>query len=328
MAEATLEERVIASYQSKDGQEIKLSFDNVRKFLVSGKSEFVTEQELMFFIGTCKSRGLNPFKKDCYLIKYAQNDPAAIVVSIDYYRSRAKAQADCVGWSSGIIIETVDGTVTHRSGSFIRENETLLGGWFKAKPKGWDEYFEWSIPLKPFVKKTSQGGVTRFWSDDNQPYMIAKVAESQGLRRLWPDEFQQLYIKEELHAGPRDITPEPLKIPQSLKEKPDVRYQKPDATDTADGARANENAVGAQTQQERPVHEDAPNGSKETKAPAKDSEDEPSPKQIALTWVASLTKESFPNPSALNPFLKGLSVSDQTAVCARFNERKKELNLG
>jgi hypothetical protein len=158
--------------------------------------------------------------------------------------------------------------------------------------------------------------------------MIAKVAESQGLRRLWPDEFQQLYIKEELHVGPRDITPEPLKIPQSIKEKPDDRHQKSDAHGAADGARANENAVGAQTQETKPIHEEATNGSRETKAPAKDSEDEPSQKQVALNWVTSLTKDSFPNPSALNPFLKGLSIPDQTAVCARFNEKRKELGVG
>ena len=77
------EEKTIVKYEARDGQEIKLSFSAVKKYLVQGNSQAVTEQELMYFLGVCKSRGLNPFKKDAYLIKYG-NDPAAIIISIDY----------------------------------------------------------------------------------------------------------------------------------------------------------------------------------------------------------------------------------------------------
>lgn len=38
--------------------------------------------------------------------------------------------------------------------------------------------------------------------------MISKVAESQGLRRLWPDEFQGLMMEEEIDKA-TDVTPEP-----------------------------------------------------------------------------------------------------------------------
>lgn len=208
MAEETKEDRTIATYQSRDGQEIKLSIDTVRKFLVSGKPEFVTDQEIVLYIGMCKARGLNPFKKDCYLVKYTQNDAASTIVSIDYYRARARAQPDCRGWQCGVVVKSKDGKTEQREGSFTNDDETLVGGWFRGKPAGWDEPLNWSIALKPYVKTTREGAPTRFWSPDNQPAQIAKVAESQGLRRLWPDEFQGLYTADEMDL---DITPEKSK---------------------------------------------------------------------------------------------------------------------
>src|SRR5438128_513941 len=138
MAEAT--ERGLVIYQSRDGQEIRLSFDTVRKYLVSGHPELVTDPEIMLYMGMCKARGLNPFKKDCYLVKYGKEEPAATIVSIDYYRARAKAQPDCVGWQCGVIVATGEKEhgIEEREGSVIYQGEMLIGGWYRAKPKDWD----------------------------------------------------------------------------------------------------------------------------------------------------------------------------------------------
>ena len=201
MAKESSEEKGIVQYRSRDDQEIKLSFSVVRKFLVSGHPEYVTDQEIVLYMGMCKARGLNPFKKDCYLIKYTQGDPAATIVSIDYYRSRAKAQPDCTGWECGIIVKTGERQAEYRKGAVLFEGETLMGGWFRARPKDWTTDLEWAVSLKRYIKTTKDGRVTRFWSEENQPEQIAKVAESQGLRRAWPDEFAKLYIKEEISQG-------------------------------------------------------------------------------------------------------------------------------
>jgi phage recombination protein Bet len=199
-------EQSVIKYKSRDNQDIELSFEIVKQFLIQGKKELITPQELFFFMGVCKSRGLNPFKKDAYLIKYS-NDPAAIVTSIDFYRSRARAQEDCVGWKSGIIIKKGN-AVEYREGNLLLEGEVLLGGWFEGKPKNWTETFRHSVNLRPYIKKTKEGEITRFWSEDNQPMMIQKVAEAQGLRKLWPDQFQQIYYEGEIMAEERDPTSE------------------------------------------------------------------------------------------------------------------------
>ena len=186
----------IIKYEAKDGQTVELTFDTIKRYLVHGKPELVTNQEMIFFIGICKARGLNPFAKDCYLIKYS-NDPAAIVTSIDYFRAQAKSKRDCQGWESGIIVEDPDGNIRYSKG-LIKKNETLLGGWFKARPKGWDHDFDLEVNLAGYIKRKQDGSITKFWQPENQPTMIRKVAESQGLREIWPDEFAKLYVEEEV----------------------------------------------------------------------------------------------------------------------------------
>jgi len=196
----------LVKYQAKDGQAVELSFDSIKKFLVSGKSELVTNQEMIYFMGICKARGLNPFAKDCYLIKYTDRDPAAIVVSIDFFRSRARAQPDCRGWEAGVIVKKKDGTLRYSKG-LVLDDETLVGGWFKARPDGWDCDFELEVNLGGYIKKTKEGKPTQFWREDNRATMIRKVAESQGLREVWPSEFGKMYLAEELdRATPMDAS--------------------------------------------------------------------------------------------------------------------------
>jgi len=218
------EDKSIVKHQSRDGQEITLSFETVRKYLVSGNRDKVTPQELMYFLGVCKSRGLNPFKKDAYLIKYG-DDPAAIVTSIDYFRSRARAQKDCTGWDKGIIVKTEDGTIKRTHGLLL-EGEKLLGGFFEATPEGWKTPFQLEVNLNGYIKKTRDGKTTRFWQAENQPTMIAKVAESQGLRTLWPDEFQGLYEEKEI---------QPLSEEIELRQDKTGQYtQDPEPLDTSE----------------------------------------------------------------------------------------------
>jgi phage recombination protein Bet len=193
---ATRDHEFVA-YKSRSGLEITLTLEVVRNYLVTGKKELVSLQELIFFMGVCKARGLNPFARECYLIKYTQDDPAAIITSIDFYRSRARAQEDCVGWKSGVIVRGKDGNIRRTSG-LVLSDEELVGGWFTAQPKKWEVEFDLEVSLEGYIKKTSSGAITRFWRKEMQPTMIRKVAESQGLRELWPDEFRGTVAAEEL----------------------------------------------------------------------------------------------------------------------------------
>ena len=193
---AVQDPRVVA-YKARDGQEITLSMEIVKNFLVVGNKELVQLQEFVFFMGVCRARGLNPFAKDCYLIKYSQ-DPAAIVTSIDFYRARARAQKDCHGWQKGVIcLNNKTGELRYSKGLVLPNDEEIVGGWFKAQPTGWDVPFELEVNLSGYIKHTREGAITKFWQPANQATMISKVAESQGLRTLWPDEFRGTITGEE-----------------------------------------------------------------------------------------------------------------------------------
>jgi phage recombination protein Bet len=190
----------VVAYKARDGQDVTLSIDIVKNFLVTGKKELVSSQEFVYFMGVCKARGLNPFAKDCYLIKYS-TEAAAIITSIDFYRSRARAQADCTGWEKGVIcLNTKTGEVRYSKG-LVLPDEELVGGWFKAQPTGWSMPYEVEVNLEGYIKHTNTGEITKFWQKANQPTMIAKVAESQGLRSLWPDEFRGTITAEEAQVS-------------------------------------------------------------------------------------------------------------------------------
>jgi len=195
-------QKAVMKYQARDGQTITLTFDTIKRYLVQGHPEYVTDQEFMYFMGVCKSRGMNPFKMDCYLIKYSQKDKAAIITSIDFLRSRAKSMPDCKGWQAGIIVQR-QGQLVYSNGLML-EGDILLGAWGRGKPEGWETEYVKEINLNGYIKHTTEGKITKFWKEEKQPTQIAKVAESQLLRTLWPDEFQNLYTDAEI--SPDDST--------------------------------------------------------------------------------------------------------------------------
>jgi phage recombination protein Bet len=182
-------------YAARGGEQVQLSLETVKNFLVTGNKDLVTVQEMVYFIGICKARGMNPFAKDCFLVKYSSSDPAAIITGIDFYRSRAKAQTDCVGWERGVIVQNTGTKEIRYSKGLVLDDEKVVGGWFKAQPVGWTLPFEIEVNLSEYIKTTKEGAVTAFWK--KAAMMISKVAESQGLRILWPDEFRGTISAEE-----------------------------------------------------------------------------------------------------------------------------------
>jgi phage recombination protein Bet len=189
----------LVTYEAADGVPVELTASTVREYLVRGRKELVTNSELLFFLNICRARGLNPFTNDVYLIKYTQNDPAQIIVSIDFLRAHAKGSDDCEGWDKGIIVLTKDGKV-NRTHGLLLDDEKLLGGWFEATPKGWAGPVRVEVNLSGYIKKTKDGSITKFWSPENQPTMISKVAEAQGLRTAWPKRVGKLYVAGEAPA--------------------------------------------------------------------------------------------------------------------------------
>lgn len=192
------------TYTMANGDEMRLTFNMVRNYLVTGRKELVTEQELMFFMHECKARKLNPFLRQCWLIKYSEKEAAQIVESIHHKRAKAMAHPTCEGWERGIIIQTKDGEIKRTKG-LIGKDETLIGAYFSATPKGWKVPYELEINLDGYIKKTRDGAVTAFWSKEKQPSQLMKVVESQGLSALWGGEASANTIIEEEANNDEDV---------------------------------------------------------------------------------------------------------------------------
>jgi hypothetical protein len=60
-----------------------------------------TDQEITLFLNQCVMFGLNPFKREIYLIKYSEKDRATFVVGYETYLKRAERSGKWSGVASG-----------------------------------------------------------------------------------------------------------------------------------------------------------------------------------------------------------------------------------
>lgn len=182
-----------------DGNEVKLSPQIVRQYLVSGNPELVTDQEIVYYINLCKAQGLNPFIKDSYLIKYGAKNPAQMVVSKDTYFKRAEKMPNYDGMNAGVIVMNKEsGDVIYRSGAFyLKSREELVGGWAEVFKKDISHPTRIEVEFDEYAGRTQTGALNQQWSTKGAT-MIRKVACAQALREAYPNNFQQLYIADEM----------------------------------------------------------------------------------------------------------------------------------
>lgn len=178
------------------GKKIDLDIDFVKKYLVRGRSELVSDQELVMFMNTCAMQRLNPLANgEVYLIKYSKDDPAQMVVGKDAYTKRAYLNPNYLGKRDGIVV--VRGNdVIKKEGCCVYPTEKLIGGWcrlfYERKGKEREAYRE--VALDEYDKKMSN------WKS-KPATMINKVAIAQCIRDAFPADFEGLYAEEELVAS-------------------------------------------------------------------------------------------------------------------------------
>ena len=203
------------------GQEVKLSYSIVRKYLTKGNAD-VTDQELVQFISVCKFNKLNPFLNEAYLIKFksARGDGnAQMVVSKEAFFKRAEANEQYDGIEAGIIVLRGD-NVVELEGCFRQAKDVLLGGWAKVYRK------DRRIPTVSKVNLSEYDKGTSIWNE-KKATMICKIAKVQALREAFPSQLGAMYAKEETTA-----------LEQQAKQVKDVDCEEVDANAGADGVRA------------------------------------------------------------------------------------------
>ena len=203
------------------GQEVKLSYSIVRKYLTKGNAD-VTDQELVQFISVCKFNKLNPFLNEAYLIKFksARGDGnAQMIVSKEALFKRAEACEQYDGIEAGIIVLRGD-NVVELEGCFRQAKDVLLGGWAKVYRK------DRRVPTVSKVNLSEYDKGNSIWNE-KKATMISKIAKVQALREAFPSQLGAMYAKEETTA-----------LEQQAKQVKDVDCEEVDANAGVDGVRA------------------------------------------------------------------------------------------
>lgn len=206
-----------------NGEDVTLTPSMVKKFLVSGNANAVTDQEVMMFISLCRYQHLNPFLREAYLVKYGDKNPATIVTGKDTFLKRASRNERYEGKESGIIVKNKDGKIDYREGTFRDKDEDLVGGWARIHIRGRQPEMT-TVSFAEYAAKKSDGTLNSQWAS-KPATMIRKVAVVQALREAFPEDFGALYSPEEMGEVAEAIPEQdaPVEVTAEVKDvKPEA----------------------------------------------------------------------------------------------------------
>ena len=206
------------------GTRVDLDLDFVKRYLVRGAADKVSDQELVFFMNLCKMQKLNPLVgNEVYCIKYG-NDPAQVVVGKGAYLRRAYEHPDYICKEDGIVVARGN-EVVQKEGCCLYPGEKLIGGWcrvhFTRNGKELSCFKE--VSLSEYDKGQANWKV-------RPATMVNKVAVSQCVREAFPKDYEGLYSEDEMVASGA--------IPANFREIPDEPPTEEEKTITQDQRQA------------------------------------------------------------------------------------------
>jgi len=190
----------VYTYDTPSGK-VQITLADIKRYLVHGNADKVTDQELMMFLQLCRYQGLNPWLREAYLIKY--KDQATIVVGKETFTKRASQLPQCNGWKAGIIVKVKNqNNVIYREGTFyLSDVEEIVGGWAEVYRKDWKVPIRSEVAFNEYVAltKDENGNIVpnKQWRE-KPATMIRKVALVQALREAFPKEFGGMYDSSEM----------------------------------------------------------------------------------------------------------------------------------
>lgn len=216
-----------------NGNEITLNGGIVRKYLVNGDADRVTDQELMLFIKLCEHQGLDPFLKEAYIIKYGSS-PAQIITGKSALEKRAARCERYRGFEAGIIVRRPqDGHLEWRTGTFFLPEEQLVGGWARVYVEGYTHPVETAVSMQEYVGRKRDGSINSQWQT-KPATMIRKVAKAQALREAFPEDLRGMYSAEEGGMTFGDPTEAPIYTDAEVYSEP--APQAPDEAPPSQGS--------------------------------------------------------------------------------------------
>lgn len=201
------------------GTHVELDLQFVKSYLVRGNPEKITDQEIVFFMNTCKIQKLNPLVYgEAYCIKFG-NEPAQMVVGKGAYLRRAYENPDYLCKEDGIVVMRGK-DILQKEGCCLYPGETLLGGWCRVHfiRNGKERTAFKEVQFTEYDKGQAN------WKS-KPATMINKVAISQCVREAFPKDYEGLYSEEEMIASgaipAADYTVDPNTGEITENKKPD-----------------------------------------------------------------------------------------------------------
>ena len=177
------------------GTRVEMDLDFVKKYLVRGQADKITNQEIVFFMNTCKMQKLNPLVSgEVYCIKFG-NEPAQMVVGKGAYLRRAFEHPDYLYKEEGITVMRGN-QIIQKEGCCLYPGEELVGGWCRVHfmRNGKERTAFKEVAFKEYDKGQAN------WKT-KPATMICKVATSQCVREAFPKDYEGLYSEEEMVAS-------------------------------------------------------------------------------------------------------------------------------
>lgn len=195
MTNALATQQTAISFTDDVGANITVTADDVRNLICQNADQ----KEVSLFLQLCKSQRLNPFVKDAYLVKYGSN-PAQMITNYQVFNRRACRNDNYAGIENGVVVLR-NGEIVHKDGSAVYKaaGETLLGGWAKVYFKDNRKPAYAEVALDDYSTGKSN------WA--KMPgVMIEKCAKAAAWRLAFPDDFQGMYVSEEMQqAQPQQV---------------------------------------------------------------------------------------------------------------------------
>lgn len=162
--------------------------------------------EAYVFNQWCAHVGLDPWKKQAYLVKYG-DDPAQHLTAINALLSRAYNHPKFQGLEAGIVVRTAEKELVDRAGEiyFPDDGEQIVGGWCKIHIKDYVVPMEERVDFRQRCQYKNGEPMAKWKTSPG--LMIRKCAVAAAIREAFPDSTAGMYVAEEFGLEETDSAP-------------------------------------------------------------------------------------------------------------------------